>query len=1084
MVKPAAQDGAIAARHRRSLLLSTSLTSTCFIVLAALTIGADPAFACAVDESGSAASIDNASAIDCIVIESSATISGNVTNSNGGTITPPGVLGVTPSSTGILINGTIGGAVVNQGSITAANGDGILVEFGGAVSGGISNAGTISAEKGTSTQSAGYGIFVTGGPGFSGGISNSGMISSEQTGIAAGDMASFTGGITNSGTITGGNVYGIFAFGSSATAGTFTGGISNSGVISTGASGAGMAANNITSFTGGIANSGMISGGGNGINVTKTTGIFTGTASFSGGITNSGTISVTGSGIVADNIDTFSGGISNSGNISAGSPGISVFGVGTFSGGIGNSGTITAGSDGMVATSITNFGGGVTNSGNISVAGTAINVWDITNFTGGITNSGNISALRAGIVVAYTNPGASSFSGGITNSGMISSGSHNGIYVGGVSDFAGGITNSGVIAATQIGIQAVSVASFSGNIANSGTISAATGIVINSGVTFAPDSVIINSGTITGTIAAIDASAATSPVTIDQVAGLISGDIKLSANADVLNMTGGTIAGNIVGAGTSDTVNFDIGADNTFTYGSAFGFSGIDQVNVDSGTIVLDGTNSATNTAVNSGATLAVNGTLASSVAVNADAVLEGTGFVGATTNSGIVAPGFAGAMGTLTVQGDYAGTGGHLAITAALGGDDSPTSRLVVDGATSGTTQVDVTNRGGLGGRTVEGIEIVEVAGASNGDFVLDGDYVFHGTPLVVGGAYSYGLYQGSVSDPTDGNWYLRNALLDPDDPSSPLLFQPGVAVYEAYGANLLALNTLPTLQQRVGNRSWMAGSNPEGTGIWGRVEGSDSRVDPRQSATDETQDTDIWKVQFGADRVVFDGAQGQRLVAGITASYGKANTTIHSAIGNGAIKTDGYGVGATMTWYGLNGFYVDGQLQVSHYDSDLDSDLLGALTHDNGGSGEAVSVEVGKRIPVGGKLSITPQVQVIYSNVSFDRFVDPAGAVVSADQDDSLKARWGVSLNRESAWQNGRSHIYGIANLSYEGLDGTRALVSGTPIEDSDARLWGELGLGASVSWRHGLSLYGEVSGGSPFNGFGDSYVLKGDIGLRQQF
>ncbi|WP_163467927.1 autotransporter outer membrane beta-barrel domain-containing protein, partial [Klebsiella michiganensis] len=83
-----------------------------------------------------------------------------------------------------------------------------------------------------------------------------------------------------------------------------------------------------------------------------------------------------------------------------------------------------------------------------------------------------------------------------------------------------------------------------------------------------------------------------------------------------------------------------------------------------------------------------------------------------------------------LTVQGKYVGAGGRLEIATVLGNDSSPTSRLVINGATSGTTRVDVINRGGLGAQTVEGIKIIAVAGASNGNFVLNGNYVFQGAP------------------------------------------------------------------------------------------------------------------------------------------------------------------------------------------------------------------------------------------------------------------------------------------------------------------------------------------------------------------
>ena len=100
-------------------------------------------------------------------------------------------------------------------------------------------------------------------------------------------------------------------------------------------------------------------------------------------------------------------------------------------------------------------------------------------------------------------------------------------------------------------------------------------------------------------------------------------------------------------------------------------------------------------------------------------------------------------------------------------------------------------------------------------------------------------------------------------------------------------------------------------------------------------------------------------------------------SIFGNGTIDTQGYGVGATMTWYGPKGFYVDGQVKLSWFDSDLESNILGSLASGNKGEGQAFSLEVGKQTPIGPNLSITPQVQMSYAMVDFDRFVEEmAGA------------------------------------------------------------------------------------------------------------
>ena len=166
--------------------------------------------------------------------------------------------------------------------------------------------------------------------------------------------------------------------------------------------------------------------------------------------------------------------------------------------------------------------------------------------------------------------------------------------------------------------------------------------------------------------------------------------------------------------------------------------------------------------------------------------------------------------------------------------------------------------------------------------------------------------------------------------------------------------------------------------------------------------------------------------------------------------------------------------------FDSELKSSVLGTLADDNKGRGQAYSVEVGKRSPVGGDLSITPQIQMVYSTVRFDRFTDPNDAVVSSDLGDSLKTRWGLSLDR----QDGRSHLYSVANLTYEWLDGTVTDVSGTPIARANDRLWSELGAGGSLIVGDRLTLYTEASANTAINDFGKSYGFKGVAGLRFAF
>jgi len=564
--------------------------------------------------------------------------------------------------------------------------------------------------------------------------------------------------------------------------------------------------------------------------------------------------------------------------------------------------------------------------------------------------------------------------------------------------------------------------------------------------------------------------AADGDVTLD--GGTLETSASVTSARDIVVASGGTIA---TAAGT------------VFTYNGLFSGAGMLTKN-GAGTLLVTADNAGFGGSTNvTGGTLSVQGSLGGAVTVGSAGRLDGAGRVGSIVNAGVVAPGSG--IGMLTVAGDYTGNGGVLEIEAELGGDTSAADRLVVNGATSGNTRVTVINRAGLGAQTVEGIKIVDVAGASNGNFTLDGDYLFDGQQAVIAGAYGYRLYKNGVSTPQDGDWYLRSARLDGDgNPEGPL-YQPGVPVYEAYVGALQSLNRLPTLQQRVGNRSWAA-SPIDGAGLWGRFESERQRPDALVSTSGADRKVNQWQAQLGLDAVVSQRSDGAAVVGGLTAHYGKADSAVTSIFGNGRIDTQGYGVGATMTWYGPKGFYVDGQVKLSWFDSDLESNILGSLAQGNKGDGQAFSLELGKQTSIGRNLSITPQVQMSYAKVDFNRFADPAEASVSAAKGESLKTRWGLAIDHQTSWKGRsgdtrRTRLYSVINLSYEWLDGAEADVSGTPIANRDHRLSGELGLGGSYSWGDDrFTLYTEVSGDTAIADFGAGYNLKGTAGFRVRF
>ena len=517
---------------------------------------------------------------------------------------------------------------------------------------------------------------------------------------------------------------------------------------------------------------------------------------------------------------------------------------------------------------------------------------------------------------------------------------------------------------------------------------------------------------------------------------------------------------------------------------------------------------------------LQVNGDLSAATGkISKDGALEGTGSIGNVVNAGILAPGKTlnelhggdhASIGTFTIKGDYKGENGFIYIDTVLGDDNSETDLLVIKGDTSGNSLVQVTNINGKGAQTDNGIKIIQVDGASTGDFQLSSSYTHNEEAAVVAGAYAYKLFKGGkADDANDRDWYLRSELKD----KKPQ-YQAGAPVYEVYPQFLLGLNNLPTMQQRVGNRYWNnagnmviaqgadaveayvpaqeAGSLTQTNGVWGRIEGAHTKMEPNISSTDAEYDFNAYKMQAGLDGMVYENEQG-KLIAGGTVHYTHGLASIWSPydvdLGRGRIKTDGYGFGATLTWAGDDGFYVDNQAQLTWYRSELSyaggkSELKDGK---NNGFGYALSSEIGQRFTLDQHWSLTPQAQLQYSNVDFSDFTDVFGADVSRKKGDSLRGRLGLSVDYQNSWQNAqgltnRSSAYGIVNLYNEFLGGTKVRVSTEDFINKSERFWGGIGFGGSYNWDNDkYSIYGEGSVNTSFKNFGDSYNYKGTLGVR---
>ncbi len=737
----------------------------------------------------------------------------------------------------------------------------------------------------------------------------------------------------------------------------------------------------------------------------------------------------------------------------------------------------------------------------------------------------------AGGTIETTNATKLGYDGIVTGDGNLTKIGTGTLVLNGTNTYAGGTAiNAGVV---QIASDA-NLGSASGQFSiDGGTLHSTADISMNRSTTIGAGNATIETdtgttltqqGSITGTGSLIKTGEGALVLT---GTGAYSGGTTIASGLLQLGDggTSGSIVGDIANNGTlafnkSDALSFDSaisGAGNVRQIGT-----GVTVLNkqstytgttsVEAGTLAAGATNTFSS---NSDFEVAQTGTLALNDFNQSLKTLNNSGIVDLGPNPGT----------TLTVTGNYTANGGTVLIGTVLGNDSSITDRLLIGGNTSGSGVLSVKNVGGSGAQTVEGIKIVDITGASNATFTLLGDYQFQGAPAVVGGAYAYQLYKNGKSNPNDGDWYLRSTIKDPtggggitgggdgDDGEEVPLYQPGVPSYEAYPQLLLGLNGLPTMQQRVGNRYWSnagnimlaegadpvgspyapaqeAGSLIEGNGVWGRIESAHTNSDPRFSTSGTDYSFNTLKLQAGLDGMLAETESG-KLIGGITVHYAHGKAKISSLYGNGDISTDGYGFGGTLTWYGDNGFYLDGQAQVTWYDSDLTSNLAHmGLVDSNNGFGYAFSAESGKRISIDQSWSVTPQAQLSYSNVNFDSFNDAFNARVSLDRGESLQGRIGLSVERQNSWYNAnglidRTYLYGTANLYYEFLEETKVDVSGTSFASQNERLWGGIGLGGSYNWNSDkYSIYGEGSINTSLQSFADSYSYKGTLGFRVRF
>lgn len=444
-----------------------------------------------------------------------------------------------------------------------------------------------------------------------------------------------------------------------------------------------------------------------------------------------------------------------------------------------------------------------------------------------------------------------------------------------------------------------------------------------------------------------------------------------------------------------------------------------------------------------------------------------------------------------LVVNGNYVGNNGNIHFNTVLGDDNSLTDSMLVNGNTSGTTNVSVNNAGGSGAKTLNGIELIEVKGQSDGEFTQAG--------RIVAGGYDYKLVRGTGDNA--GNWYLTNIASDPTPTPGPDVIPTpdgnGTGVrpeYGSYTANLAAANTMfvTRLHDRLGETQYTDALTGEQkvTSMWVRAVGGHNRS--RDDSGSLKTQSDRYVVQLGGDIAQWSNNDLDRLHLGMMAGYGNSHSNTASRSGYGSDgQVDGYNLGLYATWFAnqqdKTGLYVDSWAQYGWFNNSVKGEGLAEESYKS--SGVTASIESGYTFKIGHKVNsdqntdsyfIQPQAQIVWMGINADDHKEANGTRVSGEGDGNIMTRLGVRayMQGHHASDDGKHRQFEPfieANWIHNTND-FGATMNGVTVSQAGTKNIAELKTGVEGQINKNLNVWGNVGQQMGDKGYSDTSVTFG--------
>ena len=513
-------------------------------------------------------------------------------------------------------------------------------------------------------------------------------------------------------------------------------------------------------------------------------------------------------------------------------------------------------------------------------------------------------------------------------------------------------------------------------------------------------------------------------------------------------------------------------------------------------------------------------------------------------TNAGLITMNNGVPGNLLVINADFVGQGGSIGLGTQLGGDNSRTDQLIINGNASGTTHLLVYNEGGLGAQTTNGIQVVTVNGAAPATaFSL-------GQP-VEAGAYAYTLVERTIQETPDPEGFFLVSTLTPPTPTPtptpPAILLPNyrneVPVYLAMPelANQLGFAMVDNFDARMGGGREayvlpgpMAGVNCEHQTLpthkgcstpaeiaaadaqmrleavqkylmWARVIGETGEQEPGGGASvsfgtpflngkGPQYSASYGGFQAGMDLYRRINPDGSHDDAGLYVGYLNAHADVdqvYSSALAGTVNMNAYSLGAYWTHFGAPGWYVDAVLQGTWLGQVEGSTPLTGMSVN--GSALAASLEAGYPFHFAGNWTIEPQGQLIYQYTELGSGNDLYGHTSFGDTND-VRGRIGAKLSYVVL--NGASGaglpvtLWGRVNLFHDFLgsapSASFSTLSGLYPVTLDGTLggtYGQIDAGVDARMTKTVSVFGSAFYDHSIDG-GSSWSAGGRIGVKVEF